>query len=99
MTAPSAPPPAAGRVDEAPRLAKGVRLARDDHRGCWVLQAPERVFVLDDIAYEILRRCDGRTVRAIVDDLARSFEAEENAIASDVLALIDDLQGKGVIAR
>jgi coenzyme PQQ biosynthesis protein PqqD len=98
MTAPPASPSAADRLGETVRLAKGVRLTRDEARGCWVLQAPERVFVLDDIAYEVIRRCDGRPIGAVIDELARTFEAGKDEIATDVLALIDDLRAKGVIA-
>lgn len=96
MTPASASP--ADRLGETPRLATGVRLARDAHRDRWVLQAPERVFVLDEIAHEIIRRCDGRSIGAIIDELAVAFEAQENEIATDVLALIDALREKGVIA-
>ena len=93
----TAAPEVEARLQERPRLAKGVRLARDRRRDAWVLQAPERVFVLDEIAHEIVRRRDGRTVAEIVAELGRAFEAEENEIAKDVLALIDDLRGKGVM--
>ena len=95
---PASVPAAVDRLGERPRLAAGVRLARDERRDRWVLQAPERVIVLDEIAYEIIRRCDGRTVGAVVDELARSFEAKEDEIATDVLKLIDDLCGRGVLA-
>jgi pyrroloquinoline quinone biosynthesis protein D len=94
---PASVPAAGDRLGERPRLAAGVRLARDERRDRWVLQAPERVIVLDEIAYEIIRRCDGRTVGAVVDDLALAFEAGEDEIATDVLALIDDLRARGVL--
>ena len=50
------------------------------------------------IAYEIIRRCDGRTVGGIVAELALAFEAGEDEIATDVLNLIDDLRARGVLA-
>ena len=43
----------------APRLARGMRLQFDKQRDQWIIQAPERVFVLDAIAREILQRCTG----------------------------------------
>ncbi|MFO1153176.1 MAG: pyrroloquinoline quinone biosynthesis peptide chaperone PqqD [Rhodospirillales bacterium] len=96
-------PPAAAdrpadRLGERPRLATGVRLSHDERRQRWVLQAPERLFVLDEIAYEVIRRCDGREVAALVDELALSFDADRDQIAADVLALLDDLRAKGVLA-
>jgi coenzyme PQQ biosynthesis protein PqqD len=81
-----------------PRLRRGVRLRFDTTRGAWVLLAPERVLVPDEIAVEILRRCDGEaTVGAIVDELSRSFEAERTLIARDVAALLRDLVAKGMV--
>jgi pyrroloquinoline quinone biosynthesis protein D len=87
-------------IDEAsvPRLRRGVRLRLDPRRDAWVLLAPERVLVPDETAIEILRRCDGAaTVGAIVDDLSRTFEAERDVIAVDVVAMLRDLAEKGMI--
>ncbi|MGH6885456.1 MAG: pyrroloquinoline quinone biosynthesis peptide chaperone PqqD [Geminicoccales bacterium] len=81
-----------------PRLRRGVRLRFDSTRGAWVLLAPERVLVPDEIAVEILQRCDGKaTVGAIVDELSTSFEAERTLIARDVAALLQDLVAKGMV--
>ena len=81
-----------------PRLRRGVRLRFDPRRDAWVLLAPERVLVPDEIAVEILQRFDGKaTVGAIVDDLSRSFEAERTLIARDVAALLQDLLTKGMV--
>jgi pyrroloquinoline quinone biosynthesis protein D len=81
-----------------PRLRPGVRLRFDSTRGTWVLLAPERVLVPDEVALEILQRCDGKaTVGAIVDELSRSFEAERTLIAGDVAALLRDLVAKGMV--
>ena len=87
-------------IDEAslPRLRRGVRLRFDPRRDAWVLLAPERVLVPDEVAVEILKRCDGATtVGAVVDDLSRTFEAERDVIAADVVAMLRDLAGKGMI--
>jgi pyrroloquinoline quinone biosynthesis protein D len=81
-----------------PRLRRGVRLRFDSARGAWVLLAPERVLVPDEIAIEILQRCDGKaTLGSIVDELSRSFEAERTLIARDVAALLQDLVAKGMV--
>jgi pyrroloquinoline quinone biosynthesis protein D len=87
-------------IDEAslPRLRRGVRLRFDPRRDAWVLLAPERVLVPDEVAVEILKRCDGATtVGAVVDELSRTFEAERDVIAADVVAMLRDLAGKGMI--
>ncbi len=82
-----------------PRLARGMRLrqdaARDDR---WVVLGPERMFVPDAIALEVLRLVDGtRSVAAIVDDLAARFDAPRGEILADVAALLEDLATKGVV--
>jgi pyrroloquinoline quinone biosynthesis protein D len=84
--------------DSVPALARGVRLRFDQARSAWVLLAPERVLMPDEIAVEILKRCDGKaTVRAIVDDLARTFEAEPAQVAGDVRGFLQDLADKGTV--
>ena len=81
-----------------PRLASHARLQHDKHRDQWVVQAPERLLVLDAVAHEILRRCDGAaTVAAIVDDLAKAYAAPRDVIARDVCALLQDFADKGVM--
>jgi len=81
-----------------PRLARGVKLRFDKTRDAWVLLAPERVLMPDEIALEILKRCDGQaSLGAIIDDLARSFEADRATVAADVEAMLRDLKDKGMI--
>ena len=81
-----------------PRLAQGARLQFDKHRDRWIVQAPERLFVLDAIALEIVRRCEGAlSVGAIVDDLAGKFSAPREVILRDVNALLQDFADKGVM--
>lgn len=85
-------------VDSVPRLPRGVKFRFDKTREKWVVLAPERVFVPDDIAVEVLKRCDGEaTVDAIVEDLAATFNAPRDVIAKDVLAMLQDLANKGVM--
>lgn len=81
-----------------PRLPRGVKLQFDKRRDRWVVLAPERLFVPDSIALEIIKRCDGEvSVAAIVDDLARTFSAPRERILEDVSALLQDLSDKGVM--
>ena len=86
------------RDDSVPALARGVRLRFDEARSAWVLLAPERVLMPDEIAVEILKRCDGKAaVSAIVDDLVRTFEAEPAQVAGDVRSFLQDLADKGTV--
>ena len=86
--------------ESVPRLARGARLREDATRGGrWVVMAPERMFVPDDTALEVLRLLDGaRSVDAIVDSLAARYAAPREEIAADVLALLRKLGEKGVVA-
>ena len=85
-------------VDLIPRLPRGVRLRRDRARNRWVLLAPERIFEIDEIGLEILRRCDGATsVRQIAQDLAATFEASPDDVRADVEAFLRDFADKRVI--
>ena len=53
----------------------------------------------DEIAVEILKRCDGTaTVAAIVEDLAATFSAVPEQVAADVRAFLQDLADKGMLA-
>ena len=83
-----------------PRLARGMKLRQDQARGGqWVVLGPERMFVPDEIALEVLRLVDGaRSVAAIVDDLAARFAAPRGEILGDVTAMLEDLRAKGVLA-
>ena len=83
-----------------PRLARGARLREDKARGGrWIVMAPERMFVPDETALEVLRLLDGaRSVDTVVDVLAARYAAPREEIAADVLALLQELQEKGVVA-
>ena len=82
-----------------PRFARGVRLHEDKARGRWVVMAPERMFIPDETALEVLRLVDGaRDVEAIVDALAAKFDAPREEIAADVRPMLDDLVAKGALA-
>ena len=85
--------------ESVPRLARGTRLQFDKHRDQWIVQAPERLFVLDAIALEIIQRCDGvATVTAIVDALAAKYNAPREVILSDVNKMLQDFADKGVMS-
>lgn len=82
-----------------PKLPRGVKLRHDKARDAWVLLAPERVFMPDPIAVEILKRCTGQaSLGEVVDDLAKTFNAPRDQIAKDVTAMLQDLADKGMVA-
>ena len=52
----------------------------------------------DEIAVEVLKRCDGKTrVSAIVADLAAAYEAPAEEIGQDVAEMLQDLADKGFV--
>jgi pyrroloquinoline quinone biosynthesis protein D len=82
-----------------PRFARGARLREDAARGRWVVLAPERAFVPDEVALEVLRLVDGaRSVGDIVDALAARFAAPREVIEADVAEMLRDLAERGVLA-
>ncbi len=86
-------------VSSRPKLAPHRRLQHDKARDAWTIQAPERAFLLDEIAHAIVSRCNGEaTIDEIIDDLCRTYEgAPRDAVAADVLKLIQDFADKGVM--
>jgi pyrroloquinoline quinone biosynthesis protein D len=89
-------------VSEASRpiLPRHTRLKYDETRQVWVILAPERVLAPDEIAVEVLQLCDGvRSVADMVDQLAARYAAERNAIATDVIAMLQDLADKGFLTE
>jgi pyrroloquinoline quinone biosynthesis protein D len=85
-------------LDTVPRLKRGVRLQHDAARDRWVVQAPERVLMPDDIATAVLRRCDGAaSVAAIAAALAAEYGAPREVVESDVREMLQDLAEKGII--
>jgi pyrroloquinoline quinone biosynthesis protein D len=81
-----------------PRLKPHVRLQFNAARSQWVVQAPERVLMPDDIAISVLQRCDGKaTIAVIAAGLAREYDAPAETVESDVLEMLQDLVEKGII--
>jgi pyrroloquinoline quinone biosynthesis protein D len=89
-------------VSEAsrPKLPRHAKLKFDETRKVWVILAPERVLVPDETAVEVLQLCDGmRSVAVVVDQLAAKYAAERSAIATDVVAMLQDLADKGFLTE
>ena len=80
------------------RFAPHARFRFDEVRQAWIVLAPERLFLPDEQAVEILRLIDGeRDVDALVDELASRFDAPRDVIAGDVLKMLQDLLDKKVL--
>jgi pyrroloquinoline quinone biosynthesis protein D len=87
-------------ISEASRpvLPRHVRLQRDEARQRWVIQAPERILLPDATAVAILELVDGkRTVGVIADRLAELYHAPREIIATDVVAMLQDLADQGYL--
>jgi len=81
-----------------PAFNRGFRLRHDTVRNAWVMLAPERLFLLDKPAVEVLKLVDGaRSVPDIIDALAAKFNAPRETIAADVAVMLQDLAVKGAI--
>jgi pyrroloquinoline quinone biosynthesis protein D len=89
-------------VSEASRpvLPRHAKLKFDEARQRWVILAPERVLAPDEIAVEVLQLCDGvRSVEQMIDLLAEKYTAERAAIATDVVAMLQELADKGFLTE
>ena len=80
-----------------PFLPRGVRLREDKLRNRWVLLAPERIFEIDDIGVEILKRCDGRDLKSLLADLAAAFGATPADIRGDVETFLEGFAEKRIV--
>lgn len=80
------------------RFPPHVKFRFDERRQAWIVLAPERLLLPDQQAVEILKLVDGmRSLDAIIDELARQFDATRAEIAEDVLAMLQDLIDKKVL--
>ena len=86
--------------ESRPVLPRHAKLKFDETRQVWVILAPERVLAPDEIAVEVLKLCDGqRSVGQMVDMLAKKYAAPREAIATDVIAMLQDLADKGFLTE
>jgi pyrroloquinoline quinone biosynthesis protein D len=84
--------------ESVPHFARGFRFRHDTVRDQWVVLGPERAFVPDEIAIEVLRLVDGAaSLATITDTLAARYDAPREQIEGDVLIMANDLAVKGVL--
>jgi len=81
-----------------PSLPRHVKMRFDQRRGRWIVLAPERVLMPDEVAVEILKLCDGATsVSTIVEKLAKIYDASAEEIGEDVAEMLQDMADKGFV--
>lgn len=81
-----------------PGFRRGVKFRFDAVREAWVVLAPERLFIPDAPAVEVLKLVDGaRDIGAMADDLASRFAAPRAVILADIASMLTDLAEKGAI--
>ncbi len=89
------------KINDIPKLPRHAKLRYDEARKKWIINAPERVFELDEIASEIMQLVDGLlSINGIVKELLKKFkEASEEEITTDVLSMLQSLADKGFIIK
>ena len=85
--------------EHIPKLPRHAKLRFDKARNKWIINAPERVFELDDIASEVIQLVDGESsINSIINKLLEKFSgAPREVIAKDVLAMLQPLADKRFI--
>jgi pyrroloquinoline quinone biosynthesis protein D len=81
-----------------PRFGVGMKLRFDPVREAWVVLGPERLFLPDEHAVEVLKLVDGtRSVAVIAATLAEKFAAPASAIEADIWPMLQDLAARGAV--
>ena len=81
------------------KLPRHAKLRFDEARKKWIINAPERVFELDEIASEIIQLVNGESsINVIIDALCDKFEgAPREVISKDTLSMLQSLADKGFV--
>jgi len=81
------------------KLPRHAKLRFDKAHDKWIILAPERVFELDEVAYEVISRCDGeRSIEQVVDSLSEKFDqVSSDVIRTDVTSMLQNLADKGFV--
>ena len=88
-------------AQDVPILPRHAKLRYDQARTKWIINAPERVFELDNTAAEVMQLVDGIVpINSIVEKLHLKFkEASKEEILNDVIAMLQSLADKGFIIK
>ena len=89
------------KEEHIPKLPRHAKLRYDNARKKWIINAPERVFELDEIAGEIMQLVNGESsVALIIDKLAAKFSgASREQISIDVIGMLQLLADKGFVIK
>jgi coenzyme PQQ biosynthesis protein PqqD len=80
------------------RLAAKARLRFDRTASRYMLLYPERGLALNSTAADVLQLCTGeRTVRDIVDELARRYGRDAAAVEREVMGFLTTLADRGLV--
>ena len=81
-----------------PIIPNHVRFEYDEKGKKWVLLAPERALFPDQIAVEVLKKCNGKdNIQNIAEDLAKIYKAPSEKIVEDIKVMLQDLADKGFL--
>ena len=85
--------------NDIPKLPRHAKLRYDEARKKWIINAPERVFELDEIAAEVMQLVNGKSsILEIVEILVKKFDgATQDIVKKDVLLMLQPLAEKGFI--
>ena len=87
-------------LDEAaiPRFGVGMKFRFDSTRDAWIILGPERLFLPDEHAVEVLKLINGtNTVAAIAASLAARFDAPFDTITADIWPMLQGLAASGAV--
>ncbi len=89
------------KVEDIPSLPRHAKLRFDQARKKWIINAPERVFELDDIAGEVMQLINGEdTLKQIIDKLLVRYEdASREQVTNDVIIMLQSLADKGFLTN
>ena len=86
-------------IKSIPKLPRHAKLRFDNARKKWIINAPERVFELDDIAAEVMQLVNNEySIEDIVASLLKKFkDADKQEVSHDVISMLQNLADKGFI--
>mgnify|MGYP001456242118 FL=1 len=85
--------------NDIPAFPRHAKLKNDRARNKWIINAPERVFELDEIASEIIQLVNGEaSIEIIINTLCDKFDgAPRDIISKDTLSMLQSLADKGFV--
>ncbi len=90
--------PATGDRAAIPRFGAGMKFRHDPVRQAWVILGPERLFLPDEHAVQVLKLVDGtRSVGEIAASLAETYDAPTAVIEADLWPMLQDLAASGAV--